>query len=41
MDCLNSSCAVSPEVRQEIENTFLLPIAEIDKRRNQSEWKNS
>jgi predicted NACHT family NTPase len=31
MDCLNSSCAVSDEVRQEIEETLLLPIAEIEK----------
>ncbi|MCL1467262.1 NACHT C-terminal helical domain 2-containing protein [Argonema galeatum] len=32
VDCLNSGCAVSREVRQEIEDTLLLPIAEIEKR---------
>jgi hypothetical protein len=32
VDCLNSSCNVTPEVQQEIENTLLLPIAEIQKR---------
>jgi predicted NACHT family NTPase len=31
-DCLNSDCYVSREVRQEIEETLLLPIAEIEKR---------
>ena len=35
IDCLNSSCAVSDEVRQEIEETLLLPIAEIEKRQQQ------
>ncbi|MEQ8752807.1 MAG: NACHT domain-containing protein [Coleofasciculus sp. G1-WW12-02] len=34
MDCLNSSCAVSPEVRQEIEKNLLLPIPEIEKRKS-------
>ena len=29
VDCLNSGCVVSDEVRQEIEDTLLLPIAEI------------
>lgn len=29
VDCLNSDCHVSPEVRQEIEETLLLPIAQI------------
>ncbi|MBH8576917.1 NACHT domain-containing NTPase [Nostocaceae cyanobacterium CENA369] len=32
VDCMNSECYVSPEVRQEIEATLLLPIAEIEKR---------
>ena len=32
--CLNSECRVSREVRQEIEDTLLLPIAKIEKRRN-------
>lgn len=32
VDCLNSDCYVSREVRQEIEETLLLPIAEIKKR---------
>jgi predicted NACHT family NTPase len=33
IDCLNSSCVVSNEVREAIENTLLLPIAEIEKRK--------
>ncbi len=33
MDCLNSDCEVTPEVRSHIEDTLLLPIAEIEKRR--------
>lgn len=33
VDCLNSSCAVRDEVRKEIENTLLLLIAEIEKRK--------
>ena len=32
VECLNSDCYVSREVRQEIEDTLLLPIAEIKKR---------
>jgi predicted NACHT family NTPase len=32
VDCLNSDCYVSREVRQEIEETLLLPITEIVKR---------
>ncbi|MCP2727492.1 NACHT domain-containing protein [Limnofasciculus baicalensis] len=32
VDCLNSDCYVSREVRQEIEDTLLLPIAEINNR---------
>ncbi|MBD1922316.1 NACHT domain-containing protein [Microcoleus sp. FACHB-831] len=34
VDCLNSASNVSPEVRQEIEDTLLLPIAEIDNLKN-------
>ncbi|GAP93575.1 NACHT domain-containing protein [Leptolyngbya sp. NIES-2104] len=34
VDCLNSDCYVNPEVRQEIEETLLLPISEIEKREN-------
>jgi predicted NACHT family NTPase len=34
VDCLNSDCYVSRDVRQEIEETLLLPIAEIEKRRS-------
>ncbi len=33
VDCLDSDCYVSREVRQEIEDTLLLPIAEIEKRK--------
>jgi hypothetical protein len=33
--CLNSRCVASQDVKSEIENTLLLPIAEIEKRRNQ------
>lgn len=33
VDCLNSSCNVTPAVRNEIEDTLLLPIAEIKKLR--------
>ena len=33
VECLNSDCSVSREVRQEIEETLLLPIAEIEKRK--------
>ena len=32
VDCLNRSCNVTPAVREEIEETLLLPIAEIEKR---------
>jgi hypothetical protein len=32
MDCLNSDCNVTPEVRSHIEDTLLLPIVEIEKR---------
>ncbi len=32
-DCLNSDCYVSREVRQEMEETLLLPIAQIEQRR--------
>jgi predicted NACHT family NTPase len=31
VQCLNSDCEVSPEVRQEIEDTLLLPIVEMEK----------
>jgi hypothetical protein len=31
VDCLNSDCNVSPEVKNEIEQRLLLPMAEIDK----------
>jgi len=33
VDCLNRSCNVTPAVREEIEETLLLPIAEIQKHR--------
>ena len=33
VDCLNSDCAISDEVRNELEETLLLPIAEIEKRK--------
>jgi predicted NACHT family NTPase len=33
VDCLNSSCNVTPAVRSQIEETLLLPIAEIEKYR--------
>ncbi|WP_442944273.1 NACHT C-terminal helical domain 2-containing protein [Nostoc sp.] len=36
VDCLNSDCYVSLEVRQQIEETLLLPIAEIKQRQQQS-----
>ncbi len=32
VDCLNSAANVTPAVRQEIEDTLLLPIVEIEKR---------
>jgi predicted NACHT family NTPase len=34
VECLNSDCYVSREVRQEIEDTLLLPIAEIENRKH-------
>jgi hypothetical protein len=34
VECLISDCYVSREVRQEIEDTLLLPIAEIEKRKH-------
>jgi len=34
VDCLNSDCYVSRDMRQEIEETLLLPIAEIKNRRS-------
>ncbi|MDP8963658.1 MAG: signal transduction protein, partial [Cyanobacteriota bacterium] len=33
VDCLNSSCNVTPAVQVEIEETLFLPIAEIEKYR--------
>lgn len=36
ISCLNSDCYVSREVRQQIEDTLLLPIAEIKQRQQQS-----
>lgn len=35
VDCLNSDCALSDEVKEGIEETLLLPIAEIEKRQQQ------
>lgn len=35
VECLNSDCYVSREVRQEIEDTLLLPIAEIEQRKRE------
>ena len=32
VDCLNSDCYVTRKVRQEIEDTLLLPIEEIEKK---------
>jgi predicted NACHT family NTPase len=37
VQCLNSDCYVSRSVRQEIEDTLLLPMAEIEKRREKKE----
>ncbi|WP_442945222.1 NACHT C-terminal helical domain 2-containing protein [Nostoc sp.] len=31
IDCLNRACTVSDTVRQEIEDTLFLPLAEIEK----------
>ncbi|NEO53067.1 MAG: hypothetical protein F6K54_08200 [Okeania sp. SIO3B5] len=36
LNCLNSDCYVSREVRQEIEDTLLLPTTEIQKRKTAS-----
>jgi predicted NACHT family NTPase len=36
VNCLNSNCYVSRSVREEIEDTLLLPIAEIEKRKSGS-----
>ncbi|MEH2159917.1 MAG: hypothetical protein V7K38_02480 [Nostoc sp.] len=36
IECLHSDCYVSSEVRQQIEDTLLLPIAEIKQRQQQS-----
>ncbi|MEH2204934.1 MAG: hypothetical protein V7K53_12780 [Nostoc sp.] len=36
LECLKSDCYVSREVRQQIEDTLLLPIAEIKQRQQQS-----
>lgn len=33
LDCLNSDCRVSQEVKEEIKETLILPIAEIEKRK--------
>ncbi|GET44341.1 NACHT C-terminal helical domain 2-containing protein [Microseira wollei] len=35
MDCLNSSTSVSDEIRRDIEDPLLLPIAEIEKRKRE------
>ncbi|WP_407657729.1 NACHT C-terminal helical domain 2-containing protein [Leptolyngbya ectocarpi] len=32
VDCLNSDCYVTKPTRQEIEDTLLLPMSEIEKR---------
>lgn len=37
VDCLNSDCYISREVRQEIEETLLLPMSEIEKRQQGKE----
>ncbi len=36
VECLNSDCYVSREVRQEIEDTLLLPIAEVEQQKAKS-----
>ncbi|MGL4498468.1 MAG: NACHT domain-containing protein, partial [Planktothrix sp.] len=41
LDCLNSDCYVSREVREEIEETLLLPIAEIEKRKIEKQKRQS
>ena len=35
VECLNSGCVVSDEVRKQIEKTLLLPIAEIERQNNE------
>ncbi|WP_442939852.1 NACHT C-terminal helical domain 2-containing protein [Nostoc sp.] len=35
LDCLHSNCEVTPAIRQEIEDTLLLPIKELEDR----EWQ--
>jgi len=40
INCLNSDCYVSREVRQEIEETLFIPIAEIEKRKQQRNSQN-
>jgi predicted NACHT family NTPase len=35
VDCLNSDCAITHSIREEIEDTLLLPIAEIEKRKSE------
>jgi predicted NACHT family NTPase len=40
VECLNSDCYVSRSVREEIEATLLLPMAEIEKRREKREVEN-
>ncbi|MCT7979320.1 NACHT domain-containing protein [Laspinema olomoucense] len=41
LDCLNSDCYVSRDVREEIEETLLLPIAEIEKRKIEKQKRQS
>ncbi len=41
IDCLNTNSNVSPEVREEIEETLLLPLEEIEKWKQQHRPKNS
>ncbi|MCT7959991.1 NACHT domain-containing protein [Laspinema sp. D1] len=41
LGCLNSDCYVSREVREEIEKTLLLPIAEIEKRKIEKQKRQS
>ncbi len=41
LDCLSSDCYVSREVREEIEETLLLPIAEIEKRKIEKQKRQS
>jgi hypothetical protein len=37
VECLNSDCYVSRSVREEIEETLLLPMDEIERRREKKE----